>query len=224
MTPQEIEEQKSVEFFAAGINAWYNTSLEHDKSVFALSAGGIGLLITLLTTVGLSSSLILHFYIGSILCFFVSLICVLIIFRCNKAHIAQVLAGKNVASDPALENLDLIALIAFGIGAALAVLIGISTAVSSFESKGKIVATENKSQPPMPVPLHESFNGIQNLQPQTEFTKSFNGIGDLMPKVAPAVAPSVASTSSPAAASSIASAPNSAPAVATNPNVGNQNP
>lgn len=56
MTSDEIEQQKSVEFYAAGINAWYNTSLEHDKSIFSLSAGGIGLLITLLTTVGLYAS------------------------------------------------------------------------------------------------------------------------------------------------------------------------
>jgi hypothetical protein len=209
MTPQEIEEQKSVEFYAAGVNAWYNTSLEHDKSVFALSAGGIGLLITLLTTVGLNSSVMLHLYIGAILCFFVSLICILIVFRRNRAHIEQVLTSKNVASDPALGKLDLVALVAFGIGAALAALIGISAAVSSFE-KGKAVATENKSQTPTPVPLRESFNGVQNLQPQTEFTKSFNGIGGLQPQVLPAPAPPVAS------------APNPAPPAATNSNSGKQ--
>lgn len=54
MSPEEIDDQKRVEYYAASVNAWFNTSLEHDKSLFTLSAGGIGLLITLLTTVELS--------------------------------------------------------------------------------------------------------------------------------------------------------------------------
>jgi hypothetical protein len=36
--------KKEIAFYTAGVTAWYNTSLEHDKSLFTLSAGGIGLL------------------------------------------------------------------------------------------------------------------------------------------------------------------------------------
>lgn len=42
----EIEDQKRVEFYSAGLAAWYATRLEHDKSLLTLSAGGIGLLMT----------------------------------------------------------------------------------------------------------------------------------------------------------------------------------
>ena len=55
MAQNEIDEQKKIEFYAASVAAWYESSLEHDKSLLTLSAGGIGLLITLLTTVGLGS-------------------------------------------------------------------------------------------------------------------------------------------------------------------------
>lgn len=80
MTPEEIKNQKEVEFYAASVNAWFNTSLEHDKSLFTLSAGGIGLLLTLLTTVGLSSAESLVLYIGAILSFLSAIIAILLIF------------------------------------------------------------------------------------------------------------------------------------------------
>ena len=206
MTPEEVEHQKSIEFYAAGVNAWYNTSLEHDKSVFALSAGGIGLLITLLTTIGLTSSLLLHLYITAILCFLVSLCSVLVIFRRNRTHIEQVLVAKGVTSDSFLKNLDLVAMLAFGAGAVLTAAIGISAAVSSFESKAKAMAIENKVQSSVRARTGDSFNGVTNLQPTTEFTKSFNGVGKLQPQ---AVASSPASAPAPVTP---ASAPVAAPA------------
>lgn len=210
MSPQEIDEQKYIQYYAAGVAAWYNTSLEHDKSIFALSAGGIGLLITLLTSVGIGSSLLLHLYIGAILCFLVSLVCVLIVFRRNKDHIEQVLGNQSAAPDAMLRNLDLAALVAFGVGACCAALIGISHAVSSFESKVKTMTTENKPQTSAPTPALESFSGIQGLRPQTEFTKSFNGVASLQPQGSPAT--SVPPTP-------IASAPVPSPAP-KNPNSG----
>lgn len=35
----EVLKSKSVEYYSAAINAWFNTSLEFDKSMFALSGG-----------------------------------------------------------------------------------------------------------------------------------------------------------------------------------------
>jgi hypothetical protein len=53
---------KEVEYFAAIANAWVNTRVEHDKSLLTLSAGGIGLLITLLSTVGIETTGILSVF------------------------------------------------------------------------------------------------------------------------------------------------------------------
>ena len=53
MSPEHLKQQKEVEFYATSVTAWYNTALERDRGLFTLSAGGIGLLLTLLTTVGL---------------------------------------------------------------------------------------------------------------------------------------------------------------------------
>ena len=207
MTEDDVSQQKSIEYFSAGVAAWYNTALEHDKSIFSLSAGGIGLLVTLLTTGGPSTSVVLGLYIAAIASFLVSLVTILIVFRLNRSHIEKVLksTGPDAVKDQILSGLDLLALVGFGLGALFAAAIGIAAAVSSYEGKVRNMAIENKSQGAKSSPLNESFNGIKNLQPQTDNTKSFNGIGNLKPQATP-------TASAPAAPAPAASTPAQQPA------------
>lgn len=180
MSPQEIEDQKTVEYYSAAVTAWFNSALEHDKSILTLAAGGIGLLITLLTTVGISTAEALVLYILAIVCFVVALVSVLIVFRSNKDHIESILAGKETSTDPSLARVDVVAIWAFGLGVVLTSVIGISAAVHSFTTKEKSMATE-ASKTTQPAPLNESFNGAAKLQPTNDFTKSFNGAANLQP-------------------------------------------
>ena len=186
MTPEEIESQKRVEFYAASVDAWFNTSLEHDKSLLALSAGGIGLLLTLLTTVGLSSAEVLVLYIGAIVSFVVALVVILVVFRRNRTHIEDIISGKLASNDPFLTKLDTTALWAFGIGVLFTAIIGIVAAVHSYSTKEKTMENETTKKTET-VPLRESFNNASKLQPSTDFTKSFNGAGNLQPSPAPAL-------------------------------------
>lgn len=199
MTQQEIENQKHVEYYAASVNAWFNTSLEHDKSLFTLSAGGIGLLLTLLTTVGLSSAEALILYIGAIVSFVVALVAILVVFRRNRTHIEDILSGKSTSNDSLLTKLDAMALWAFGIGVLFTAIIGIAAAVHSYSTMEKIMTNET-AQKSEAVPLRESFSGASSLQPSTDFTKSFNGAGNLQPQ--PVASGTVPAVSSPAPASS----------------------
>lgn len=205
MSPEDLRQEKEVEFYAAGIAAWYNTSLEHDKSVFGLSAGGIGLLITLLTTVGVSSACLLGLYIAAILSFLTSLCVLLVIFRRNRTHIEQVLSDTAPRSDPCLEKLDLAAILAFGAGVIFTAVVGISAAVNSLiDEKEKAMANEGKTNLSIGVPVGDSFNKVSNLHPGADLGKSFNGVGNLRPQPTastPAPAP-VASTPAPAPLSS----------------------
>lgn len=204
MTPDEIAHQKEVEYYASSVNAWFNTSLEHDKSILALAAGGIGLLITLLTTVGLSSAEALVLYVGAITSFLVALVSVLVVFRSNRTYIEQVLAGKAGANDPMLARADSIALWAFGVGVVFTAVIGIATAFHSYTSKEKSMANE-PTKPTQTVPLRESFNGATNLQPAMDsfngavnLQKSFNGASNLQPQpIASTVAPTASATTLP---------------------------
>ena len=95
MEDSELVAQKAIQFYGAGVTAWFNTALEHDKSILALSAAGIGLLITLLTTTGLASAEALLLYVGAILSFLLSIICVLFIFNRNKGYIEKVITGSS---------------------------------------------------------------------------------------------------------------------------------
>lgn len=196
----EIEQQKDVEFYAASVAAWYNTSLEHDKSLFALSAGGIGLLITLLTTVGLPSAWLLGLYIAALTCFLSCLIVILVIFRRNGPHIEQLVSTRKATDTAFLARLDSIALYGFGAGAVFAVLIGISTAVNSYE-KGIAMANENKGSTPTRSQTQDSFSGAASLQ------KSFTGAANLQPQqpVASTAAPTPAPAPAPAPAQAVAS-------------------
>jgi hypothetical protein len=189
MTPEEIEHQKVVEYYAASVNAWYSTSLEHDKNVLTLSAGGIGLLITLLTTVGLTSAEALVLYIGAITSFLVALISILFIFRRNQTYIEQVLTGNNTGTETVLAKADTIVLLAFGIGVVFTAVIGFATAIHSYTSKEKNMTTED-SKSTHPVFLTDTSIidptniglGIESFNGAAVLNKSFNNVVSLKPQ------------------------------------------
>lgn len=208
MTPEEIAHQKEIQYYASSVNAWFNTSLEHDKSILVLAAGGIGLLITLLTTVGLSSAEALALYIVAIICFLVALISVLVVFRQNRTHIENILNKNNCTeNDPILAKADLIALWAFGMGVVFAAIIGVGAAINSHSLKGKSMSKDHEKT----VPLREIQTNVSNLQPATEsfngvaaLQKSFNGAANLQCQP-------VASTAAPVVANPVSPAPSNAP-------------
>jgi hypothetical protein len=200
MTPEEIAQEKEVAFFAASMDAWCNSALEHDKSIFTLSAGGIGLLITLLTTVGPPSTLILWLYGLAVFCFLVSLITLLWVFRRNQNHIVAIL-NNNTEDDVVLKRLDLVVLWVFGIGVCFTVAVGVLSAIYTYDTKtreAKDKAMADSTQKPNPnwnignesfcgmADLKKSFNGISNLRPSNSGT----------PSPTPAPAPAQSSQSS----------------------------
>jgi len=200
MTKDEVNQQKEIEYYAANVTAWYNTALERDKGLFTLSAGGIGLLTTLLTTVGPLSVLVIHFYYAALVCFGVSLIAVLLIYDRNKTHIEQVISSKAEMSDRVLGILDKTALFAFGLGAVFSVVIGISSTIASPHTKEKILATIIVKDS---TSIKDDLSGPrESLRPP--LTKSFNESGKLRPTpaaetpeaVPPANAPTAPTTSS----------------------------
>lgn len=206
MTDQDRDAQKGIEFYAASVAAWYTSSLEYDKSLFALSGGGIALLVTLLTTVGFSSWLALGLFLGAIACYLVCLGALLTIFRKNPKYLESILTKSGPAHDPLLRLLDLVALVGFAIGTVLGASAGVISALDSFAAKKaereKSMATDSK--PAQVQPLDKSFTGAANLQ--VDGRRSYSGAGNLQPGASsPAFTPTVAPTPT---------APSSAPASA----------
>ncbi len=179
MTTLSADEQKSVAYYSAAVTAWFTSSLEYDKNLLTISAAGIGLHLTLLTTVGLRSAEGLVLYIASILCFTATLLAVLRVFRLNQKHIEDIISSKVTGTDPVLSRLDLFAIISFGFGVVFTAIVGISAAVYSFSEKEKSMS--EKQQPTRGVPTLDSINGAAKLQPATSLEKSFNGAASIQP-------------------------------------------
>lgn len=134
---KELIEKKEVAFYAEAVRTWFSTSMEHDKSLLTLSAGGIGLLITLLTKFEVYADTVRMLYIVAILSFCICLVSVLFIFKGNRKHLENII-HTNAIDDKVLKRLDGIALWSFGAGVVFSSLIGVSAAFSVRPSVGGI--------------------------------------------------------------------------------------
>ncbi len=172
------QEQKEVEFYAANLNAWINTRFEHDKSLQTLSTAAIGLLITLISTIGVSSieSLILH--VLALACFVLCLFSVLWVFRRNAKHLEDVV-NEREEKDQLLKILDHTAAWSFMAGVIFTSVIGVSTAINKYIEK-EIVMTDNKYQG-ISGTGNKSLNEINNLRPQQQEKLSVDGITSMRP-------------------------------------------
>lgn len=178
-TQQDINQMKEVEFYAANLNAWFNTRFEHDKSLLALSAGAVGLLITLISTVGVRSIETLILYILALACFVVCLGALLWIFRRNAKHLEDVVR-ETAINDQLLNILDRVAVASFMFGVILSSIIGTSTAIHSYIEKASEMTDKPKLQ--NRAIAQDSINGITSMRPAGEpATSSVSGISNMKP-------------------------------------------
>lgn len=173
------KEQQNI-YYSNLLTAWFNTKLEHDKSIFTLSAGGIGLLIGLITTKGVNSPESLLLFIGATTCFIACLIMLLLIFKENASYIEKVLENSNTKENHLLQKLDKLTILSFLLGIIFTSIIGISMAISSMNEKGRYMSNNdthhgNQSE------LRESFDNLNKLKPSGNLDKSFDGAGKLKP-------------------------------------------
>jgi len=196
-TDEEIHMLKTVEYYSAGVNAWLATKFERDKSLLALSTAATGLLLTLISTVGIRSVESLVLYISALFCFVICLITVLIIFSENARYLQDVIV-HNGDGDRVLSILDKIAIYFFMLGVILALAIGISTAIQSYSDKAKTMTDDKKASViKVEVELRKSFNNFTLLSPAGPKTGSTEGIHNLRPEkpATPAAAPAPAKPS-----------------------------
>jgi hypothetical protein len=171
------EHDMDAAFYAARVTAWFGTRLEHDKSLLTLSAGGIGLLITLLSTTGLKSIESLLLYILALTSFVGCLGCVLWIFKRNAIHLEKVNLGHG-DQDPVLTILDTVAIASFGLGVLLSSVVGIAAGIHSFQKQEISMSIEDKGNRQT---FSDSFDRVTNMQPQAPLKRSFNNAASMKP-------------------------------------------
>jgi len=126
-----LRNEKEVAYYSALISAWIEARMERDKSLIMLSAGGIGLLITILSTVGVNQRWVLWLYACAFISFLVSIFSCLMIFNRNPKVIEDVLENKSVENHR-LARLDTIALSSFLSGILFSISIGVVAGVAQF--------------------------------------------------------------------------------------------
>jgi hypothetical protein len=164
---KEDYEAKEKAFYNAMISAWLNTRLERDKQLLGLSVTAIGLLVTLLRTVGVSNCLQVVFFCLALSAFLITVISVIYILGENSTHIEKVLENSETESKT-LTRLDKAAGISFILGMVLIVIIGIHSAVINLSEKGASMSQGKSSdtQRQSVTTEQRSLNGVAKLRPQ----------------------------------------------------------
>ena len=123
---RELKEDKKVAYYSALIDAWVHTRMERDKSLLSLSAGGIALLVTLLTTTGTKNYIETTLYFLALQSFLATVMACLAIFKRNSRHLKE-LASVDRSKDSVLERLDYFSYWSFIIGVLLAIAVGVTS-------------------------------------------------------------------------------------------------
>jgi hypothetical protein len=164
--PEASHKEKEVAFYSALVNAWISSRMEKDKSILTLSAGGVGLLVTLLVNFGIKSQCELLTYMTSIGGFLIAIFITLFVFERNTAHLKAVIT-ENKQDDPILQISDKAANTAFLIGVIFLVFSGAATVFRSETLKtNKVIIMCDKDKPEKIFIGTESYNGIADLRPK----------------------------------------------------------
>lgn len=136
MPSAEDEAEITPEWWNATLtSAWIETRMEADRTMVALSAGGIGLLVTLLTAFAPQSTCVVIVYILALLAFSVAIACGIAIFKRNAAHLEEALNSPATADNSStrrdLGKLDWVLGTAFGAGVVFSILTGVVIALGA---------------------------------------------------------------------------------------------
>jgi len=171
MEEKEKKDLKDIEYYSNSVNAWFNTNLERDKSILAISAGALGLLITLLTAFGVNNITELIIYFAAILCFMLAIVFMIIIFNRNASYLSNLNEGK-FDKDSVLTILDHIGFWSFILGIIFSFIIGCSLLLSSLNINTEVKMEKETKQ--TRVQIKKSFNNAPRMKPQTQQSSTSN--------------------------------------------------
>jgi hypothetical protein len=155
-------EGKNIAHYSVLLSAWIQTKMERDKTLVTLSSAAIGLLITVLTTIGVQNVYEIILFIIAVCAFLITIYSSLMIYQLNSKHLEDALRGSS-KTDPNLEKYDSISIKAFILGAVFALLVGATSAYQKISLKDNNMTNEELSKLNI---ANKSFNGITKLNPK----------------------------------------------------------
>ncbi len=147
------------------VEAWVTTRMDRDRTIITLSAAGIGLLITILTTVGPSDRWQLWLYAASALGFGVAILASLRVLERNSEAIEHAIGARS--EPPKLVHLDHASRWGFAFGVTAFVAIAVLTALTtaSHRETRQMLEPNDTSTSSGQTPLQKSLDGVTVLQP-----------------------------------------------------------
>jgi hypothetical protein len=150
-------------FYTSTLNTWYTLRLEKDKQLLTLSVTALGVLITLLRTVGVSRYCQAVFFAIAGVCFCFTIIFILFSLEKSSIYLQQIINNSPEEEKPIII-LDRLSNICF-IFAMLAVLaIGADSIINDL-SKEKIMSQESQN-PQIQRICTEGMQGAASLRPK----------------------------------------------------------
>jgi len=180
MSEQEsLESKKELAHYTTVLQAWVATRMEKDRTLLTLATGGIGLLATLLKTVGPDSSTELVLYALAGVSFVVTIVAAIRIFERNSQHLQDVIVNGKRDDDPILVRLDRVVFGSFVLGVILT---------------GAIALLSGYTHPRKDASMPHEDRETTKIMSGTE-QKSLTGIGKLAPATQPAASQGTGSSS-----------------------------
>jgi hypothetical protein len=170
------------------LGAWIENKMERDRSLVTLSAGAIGLLVTIPSTAGIHYWWELLPFGAGIVAFAVTIWTSLEIFQGNTALIQSQIA-EVTERPPNLSGHDQVTRFSFLVGIIFALIAAATSALTTLQAKereamAKRETTEQSRQIQTPegnVPERRSLQGIENLKPTQPAESGQSQGGDAAP-------------------------------------------
>ena len=176
-SPKQLTEAEA-QWRSTMLDAWFQTRMEADRTLLTLSAGGVALLVTLLTTVGIPWIWVALLYGCAFTAFIVAIHAATAIFKDSADHIMEAATDAAQAHNSPLRErlrkLDDRLKKAFWVGVGFSIAVGVVSAAEPFfqgeemAEKGKIETTQGARPETRPVqgPNDQaSADGITNFAP-----------------------------------------------------------
>lgn len=180
-------EEENREFRGQLRQAWFDTSLERDRSILMLSSGAVGVLFVIVDKFPLATPLALLLFLGALLSFIISIVAAVWVFQENRTILRGQLKG-DLGVDRFAAILDVFMIAGFVIGLLLSSTLATLYAVDSYcvhkMKENPAMSDEAKREN---TSLNESLKGISEIRPggQDNLTASFQKVNEIAPPPPP---------------------------------------
>jgi hypothetical protein len=183
-TPEERRD-KRVAYYAALVEAWLGTRMEKDRTLLALSAGGLALLANFLASGPRASCAQQILYTLGAIGFLAAVLALLAVLTRNTRVLEDAMKGGD-GTDTIMEVLDGLAMVGFITGALATAVLAfiINSNEETSMSKAQQVTTEaprqatTEAEPGVPL----GYSGVGAIQPEAAGEKrGYSGVGKVRP-------------------------------------------